>query len=284
MKRKYKGYMLLSAVLSSVIFMLLAGAFISLYGGQFSRLQAANVAMEAQRYAEIAVNTLTLTPYDKLEDKGRQLIDGSDSWQEEISIGPEKTIGESGKQRIATVKIYKVGEALPRYSLQVPLSSQGDSGGGVPVGTVIAWPLVADPGGSDKDKWIECNGQAVDAIKYPKLAALMSHVPNYRGVFLRGYGAQTSTHFGVVLHESGELGALQGDSIRNIVGSILANGVEAWPILTGTFYKAGEAYQNGYGHSQGPVPKIMFDASRAVPTDTENRPVNVAVRYLIKAA
>jgi hypothetical protein len=30
-------------------------------------------------------------------------------------------------------------------------------------------------------------------------------------------------------------------------------------------------------------PILSFDASRVVPTSTENRPVNTAVRYLIRA-
>ena len=39
-----------------------------------------------------------------------------------------------------------------------------------------------------------------------------------RGLFLRGYGAQTSSHYGSVVHQSGELGMIQGDAIRNITG------------------------------------------------------------------
>ena len=36
---------------------------------------------------------------------------------------------------------------------------------------------------------------------YPELAGLIGwNVPNYQGVFLRGYGGQTSYHYGAVEH------------------------------------------------------------------------------------
>lgn len=56
---------------------------------------------------------------------------------------------------------------------------------------------------------------------YPELAALVGYyIPNYAGVFLRGYGGQTSYHYGAVGHWSVESGELQGDTIRNITGDI----------------------------------------------------------------
>ena len=56
---------------------------------------------------------------------------------------------------------------------------------------------------------------------YPELVALIGwNVPNYQGVFLRGYGGQTSYHYGAVGHWSVESGELQGDTIRNITGDI----------------------------------------------------------------
>ena len=47
---------------------------------------------------------------------------------------------------------------------------------------VVAWTLSVNP----SDNYLECNGQAVDSSKYPKLYALMHNTPDYRGVFLRG--------------------------------------------------------------------------------------------------
>ena len=60
---------------------------------------------------------------------------------------------------------------------------------------------------------------------YPELVALIGgNVPNYQGVFLRGYGGQTSYHYGAVGHWSAGLGELQGDAIRNITGTHSSRG------------------------------------------------------------
>jgi len=70
--------------------------------------------------------------------------------------------------------------------------------------------MSGDPAGIWSGFWLECNGQAVDASKYPKLAKLMSVVPDYRGMFLRGLGGNSSS-----------LGQPQGDSSRKLDGAII---------------------------------------------------------------
>ena len=60
---------------------------------------------------------------------------------------------------------------------------------GTPVGTIIAWPSKTDP--KDADKWLECDGRAVDQNTYPLLYAMMHNTPDFRGRFLRG---KDSTH------------------------------------------------------------------------------------------
>ena len=60
---------------------------------------------------------------------------------------------------------------------------------------------------------------------YPALSALVgSRMPDYRGIFLRGHGSQTSTHYGTVVHSSVSLGGLQGDGIREISASFYTGG------------------------------------------------------------
>ena len=60
---------------------------------------------------------------------------------------------------------------------------------------------------------------------YPELVSLIgATVPNYQGVFLRGYGGQTSYHYGAVGHWSAGLGELQGDGIREISASFSTGG------------------------------------------------------------
>lgn len=153
--------------------------------------------------------------------------------------------------------------------------------GGVPVGTIISWPVATNP--EDMDNWLECNGQSISPSVYPELFAVVGgQVPDLRGLFLRGYGAQTSSHYGSVVHQSGELGMVQGDAIRNITGS------------SGDSPNSGAYYYGALAGGAGGARKfageglrgrsaINFDASRVVPTAEENRPVNTAVRYLIRA-
>ena len=153
--------------------------------------------------------------------------------------------------------------------------------GGVPVGTIVAWPVATNP--EDMDNWLECNGQSISPSVYPELFAVVGgQVPDLRGMFLRGYGAQTSSHYGSVVHQSGELGMVQGDAIRNITGS------------SGDSPNSGAYYYGALAGGAGGARKfageglrgrsaINFDASRVVPTAEENRPVNTAVRYLIRA-
>ena len=117
---------------------------------------------------------------------------------------------------------------------------------------------------------------------YPELVALVgSRVPDYRGIFLRGLGSQTSTHYGTVTHASASLGELQGDAIRNMQGRVVANPARKGSDPTGPFYANSEGWNN---HTDtGSSGTIWFDASRATPTAAEIRPVNRAVRYIIRA-
>ncbi len=158
---------------------------------------------------------------------------------------------------------------------------EAKSSGGVPVGTIISWPVATNP--EDMDNWLECNGQNISPSVYPELFAVVGNsVPDMRGLFLRGYGAQASSHYGSVVHQSGELGMIQGDAIRNITGGSgdsPSSGAYYYGALAGGAGGARKFAGEGLrGRSA-----LNFDASRVVPTAEENRPVNTAVRYLIRA-
>ena len=154
------------------------------------------------------------------------------------------------------------------------MTSLGNSTDGLEIGMVVAWTLSVNP----SDNYLECNGQAVDSTKYPKLYELMHNTPDYRGVFLRGLGGNSAS-----------LGILQGDAIRNITGTMGGSASDKaglWDYGTGVFYQFNlgrssvEYSRRYYNHvSQG----MGFDASRVVPVANENRPINKAVRYFIKA-
>lgn len=154
---------------------------------------------------------------------------------------------------------------------------------GVPVGTVIVWTKEEIPEG-----WLECNGQPVPDM-YPDLKVLMPNVPNYQGMFLRGSGSQVVTHgsYGSVVHGT-TLGEIQGDTIRNIEGTITEQPPYSYE---GSTYTAG-AFKYRYSGVFHWVKDGMggayrgyydLDTSLVVPTSEENRPVNIGVKYLIKA-
>ena len=112
---------------------------------------------------------------------------------------------------------------------------------------------------------------------YPELVALIGwNVPNYQGVFLRGYGGQTSYHYGAVGHWSAGLGELQGDGIREISASFSTGGQHGIGGASGNFgVTGGQGYDWKYGgtgnHYWG---GIDFYASRVTPVVGEVRPVN----------
>ena len=110
---------------------------------------------------------------------------------------------------------------------------------------------------------------------YPELFTVVGgQVPDMRGLFLRGHGGNSAA-----------LGVQQGDAIRQLTGITGAVQGSALENYSGAFYVATHAPESiGYGgvYSRHHV-TIGFDASRVVPTANENRPVNQAVRYLIRA-
>ena len=142
--------------------------------------------------------------------------------------------------------------------------------------------------------YLLCNGAAVLIADYPALHAAIGgiydpgeveagyfHLPDFRGYFLRGYKSGVSD----------DLGTAQGDAIRNITDSQTN--------LLSPYASASTDYNNGntsaiYAASVNVAPiynenainrqvvALHLDASRAVPTAAENRPVNFAVNYIIK--
>lgn len=165
----------------------------------------------------------------------------------------------------------------------VPVPVMAKGAGGVPVGTVIVWPVSTPP--DEPEKWLECDGRSTAG--YPELASKVGGtVPDYRGFFLRGNGGASAM-----------LGQQQSDAIRNITGSIFGGDSTGGGFSeffgddsvtgNGSFYVSTYRYQQGIqntGSASGNKPhSFHFDASRVVPTAPENRPINKSVRYLIKA-
>lgn len=134
--KKYKrsGSILASVMVAAIVWIMIAQSMFITFSGQFKMISSSRTALQAQQYAEIALDKLKNINYDELDASGahgRKKIEGisSDDWQDEVTIGAESTIAGSddAKQRIATVNVYKTGDTLPRYTVEVPLSSQYNS-------------------------------------------------------------------------------------------------------------------------------------------------------------
>ena len=121
---------------------------------------------------------------------------------------------------------------------------------------------------------------------YPELVgAVGPNVPDYRGIFLRGHGSHTSTHYGTVTHSSAALGQFQGDGIREIWGSVsgTSNRGVFGSAYSGAFSVSGSAHGPSRDGDWSQGNTLVFQASQTTPVVGEIRPVNRAVRYLIRA-
>jgi hypothetical protein len=150
----------------------------------------------------------------------------------------------------------------------------------LPVGAIMMWGTATIPTG-----WLELNGQAISATTYPVLSTLYgANLPDTRGYFIRAEGTNSDGT------ASAALLTAQGDAIRNITGSITG--------ISETFSKAAASgatsalYKSADTPSAEATPKdvddtnagtLSFDASKSVPTAPENRPKNMALKYIIKA-
>lgn len=154
-----------------------------------------------------------------------------------------------------------------------------------PIGAIIPFPSQNIPLG-----WLLCNGNQVNETDYPELAKILGAtagkitLPDLRGQFLRGLDNGKGIDTGRTMLSE------QGDTIRNIVGltQVVRTFSNEGVNETGPFSADSIAGPDtGYAYSTlstGQYAKrIRFDASRAVPTSSENRPKNIALNYIIKA-
>lgn len=130
--------------------------------------------------------------------------------------------------------------------------------GGVPVGTVIIWPVASNP--EDPDKWLECDGRSIDSADYPELRVKVGpNIPNYQGLFLRGVGGNSAA-----------IGILQNDMV----------GPHDHILQIQTYINSGP---RGYIQDENGSYSIDFRTLPGNNMGPETRPANKAVRYLIRA-
>lgn len=162
------------------------------------------------------------------------------------------------------------------------------------IGIPFFWPSSAMPN-TVMTEWadmvfLKFNGSTFSATTYPKLALIIPSLTltEARGEFPRIWDDGRGVDSGRALLSA------QGDAIRNISGYIT-------PTIDGT----GGGFWTGVGGYSGPftpsstsqnimVPQnaqqtanrnggITFDASKVVPTASENRPRNIAFNFLVRA-
>lgn len=133
-KAKTAGSIMVSAILAIFVWIGIAQSMAIIANSGFKSIKSGRTAIQAQQYADISIDRLKNINYDELDTAGahtRAVISGlsTTDWEDEVTIGAESTIAGSddAKQRIATVNVYKVGDTLPRYTVEVPLSSQSSS-------------------------------------------------------------------------------------------------------------------------------------------------------------
>ncbi|MEQ5540501.1 phage tail protein [Escherichia coli] len=171
------------------------------------------------------------------------------------------------------------------------LENLGLGAGAPAIGIPFFWPSSAMPN-TVMDEWadmvfLKFNGATFSAATYPKLAKVIPSLtlPDTRGEFIRVWDDGRGVDSGRTLLSA------QGDAIRNIVGEMdftlsslaTSNGV-LYNKSTGTRYvERTLVSSNPTIDDKWKDRVIAIDASRTVPTATENRPRNIAFNFLVRA-
>ena len=135
--RKRPASMLISAILASIMFIIIANSFMNLWGNSFTTLTAAKTATQAQAYSDIVSEKIKLEGTDAEEVTTKTKLseitgnDSDDDWFYTYEIENETEDDNRNIFKVASIKIYKDDENGPRYSTEIPLSSLGSNLGEV---------------------------------------------------------------------------------------------------------------------------------------------------------
>lgn len=266
---------MVTSVLTSAVALSLA----KVSQGSIHSVKATQLATQSEQYALGQAAILKATNYDDLAAQSRQVIQNSNGYEYAVSLSGETELSTGVKQRLATVRVYRTGEALPRATLVVPKTDvEVQASGGVPIGTIIAWASNTAP--TEGGTWLLCNGQSCSA--YPKLVALIgSTVPSLNGRFLEG---TTSTN--VRNTKSAGLPNIYGklDSGSDNIGLLSATDVTTSGAFKASVHKK---RRDGAAGSTFNPQIIEFNASwynSIYGASSTVQPPSYLVKYYIKAA
>lgn len=194
MNKKRPANMVVSAMLATIIFIIIANCFMNLWGNSFTTLTAAKTATQAQAYSDIVSEKIKLEGTDAEEVTTKTKLseitgnDSDDDWFYTYEIENETEDDNGNVFKVASIKIYKDDENSPRYSTEIPLSSLENNL--LPIGAICQWPNNA----RIPDDFLECNGNNFDVNKYPKLYKVLNSnkLPNINdslNVNINGYYA-----------------------------------------------------------------------------------------------
>lgn len=286
-KSKYShkgaGFMI-AAVITASIVGLTALSMTKINQAAFSGLSSSKVIVQAQQYADVEAIIVKATGYENLEEHEKTAIPNSNDYFSEVVLSEESDYLEIFKQRTATINIYKGDEVLPRYSLDIPRIDVGaPSTGGVPAGTIIAWP--GDSAPSELGTWLLCDGRTFTPSVFPRLyIALKSNViPNLNGRFLEGTTGSPGDYKEAGLPNiKGFAAGFPWDAENHGVWTDSSKSTKLSP--SGPFYGSGWARSGRKDGREGQ--STYFDASRSSAvygkSDTV-QPLAFTVRYYIKA-
>ena len=261
---------------------------------------AASPALSGQKYAILVSDIISV---DGLAQAMSQLIKEYDE-----NIGAWETFATTSANQNITVTINGTSLSIPALGKLLQKGSNGalpvnqggtgatnaadartnlglGEGSALPVGVPVPWPSATPPTG-----WLKCNGAVFSAEEYPELAKAYptNKLPDLRGEFIRGWDD------GRGIDAGREILSAQGDAIRNITGTFgngqtEVNAAISFNAASGVFVSQ-SALRNTIGNTTI-IPNtpnnphlVNFDASRVVPTASENRPRNIAFNYIVRAA
>lgn len=129
---KRRGVILLEAVFALMLLGMITYGFAATQAMAFSQASALKDSDKARQYADLEAEIIKAGDFETFGTttgvhgrKSMQPITGkNDGYESAVSLVQTVAVSEDNTVKIANIDVYKTGEITPRFSLEVPLSSQ----------------------------------------------------------------------------------------------------------------------------------------------------------------